>query len=45
MNQTLNERNSFNTASSIGYYTTNGNTIKLECFYPAKVADMKQEKE
>ncbi|WP_221621833.1 hypothetical protein, partial [Schleiferia thermophila] len=34
MSQTLNERNSFNTASSIGYYTTNGNTIKMEYFLP-----------
>lgn len=32
MDQTLNEKNSFTNASSIGYYTTNGNTIKTEYF-------------
>jgi hypothetical protein len=36
MSPTLSERNSFNTASSIGYYTTNGNTIKLEYFLPGE---------
>jgi hypothetical protein len=36
MNQTLSKRNSFNSASSIGYYTTNGNTIKVECFLPGE---------
>ena len=34
MLHTLNERNSFKTASSIGYYTTKGNTIKMEYFLP-----------
>lgn len=34
MNQTLNERCSFKTASSIGYYTTKGNTLIIEYFLP-----------
>jgi len=36
MNQTLNERNSFKTASSVGYYTTKGDTIKMEYFLPGE---------
>jgi len=32
MDQTLNEKNSFTTASAVGYYNTTGNTIKMEYF-------------
>lgn len=36
MCSTLSERNSFNTVFSIGYYTTSGNTIKMEYFLPGE---------
>lgn len=34
MDSTLQARSSFTTASAIGYYTTEGNTIKMEFFLP-----------